>query len=275
MKDKGKKGKRQVPLAALLAVVIVIVGAVGYVALIRPKHAEASKLDQEIQSLESELALATRPKPDDGATAAAEPVERIRVADLVRLAKAMPAEDDMAGVLLELDAVATAAGVQFLAIQPGPATDEGLGYRRLPIQVTFDGNYYDLTEVLYDLRSRVRVRDGRLDADGRLFSLDQLDLHEGAAGFPKVEAVMTLSAYLYGSEAGDAAALANGVPSVPGTPTTPAATSIPTPTPASTDPTDTGAAPTSTEPEATATINRDPENAPSASGAGAPAGGDQ
>lgn len=271
---KGKKGKKQIPLAALLAVVIVIVGAVGYVALIRPKHAQAGKLDQEIQGLESELAIATRPKPTEDATAEAAPVEKIKVADLVRLAKAMPAEDDMAGVLLELDAVATSAGVQFLSIQPGPASDEGLGYRRLPIQVTFDGNYYDLTEVLYDLRSRVRVRDGRLDADGRLFSLDQLDLHEGAAGFPKVEAVMTLSAYLYGSDPATAS-LANGVPTVPGTPTTPAATSIPTPTPASTDATETGAAPTSTEPEATATINRDPENPPAASGAGAPAGGNE
>lgn len=272
---KGKKGKKQIPLAALLAVVIVIVGAVGYVALIRPKHAEAGKLDQEIQALESELAIATRPKPAEDTAAEAPPVEKIKVADLVRLAKAMPAEDDMAGVLLELDAVATAAGVQFLSIQPGPASDEGLGYRRLPIQVTFDGNYYDLTEVLYDLRSRVRVRDGRLDADGRLFSLDQLDLHEGAAGFPKVEAVMTLSAYLYGSDPNAATAVANGVPSVPGTPAPPPATSIPTPTPASTDATETGAAPTSTEPEPTATINRDPENAPAASGAGAPAGGDQ
>jgi hypothetical protein len=51
-----------------------------------------------------------------------------------------------------------------------------------------------------------------LDASGRLYTLDALDLHEAPEqSFPKIEAVLTLSAYSYGAVA---------EPATPGTPPT-------------------------------------------------------
>ena len=89
----------------------------------------------------------------------------------------------------------------------------------MPIQLTFSGSYFDLTSVLYDLRNLVRVRDGELSADGRLFTLDQLDLHESQSGFPEIEALLTVSAYTFGATGPTDAA---GVPAVPQIPEAPA-----------------------------------------------------
>jgi hypothetical protein len=106
----------------------------------------------------------------------------------------------------------------------------------LPINLTFEGNYYDLTDFLFRLRNLVRVRDGELATDGRLFTLDTLAMEEGGTGFPSITASLTLTAFVYST-------------------TPPAAAAAPA-APASTDTTSTGAtdttatttAPTTTTP---------------------------
>ncbi len=183
--------KKQVPAAAVVAIALVIVAAAGYFALVRPKGAEAGRLDQQAAELESRIAKASGPK---GAPKA----PRIAVADLFRLAKAMPDTDDMAGVLLELDSVAQSAGVEFRSIQPQGAVANG-SYYSMPIGLMFEGSYYDLTDFLFRLRTLVSVRDETLEADGRLYTLDSLDLHESPQGFPRVEAQLVVSAYGYGT----------------------------------------------------------------------------
>jgi Tfp pilus assembly protein PilO len=192
---------------------LAIVLAAAYFALIRPKADEAATLDEEIAALEAEAAIAGRKTPTQ------KPKVRIDVADLFRLAKAMPDGSDMAGIMLELNAMAASAGINFISILPGDPvsfTDSSA----LPINLTFHGNYYDLTDFLYRMRNLVTVKDGVLDASGRLYTLDALDLHEAPAEkFPRIEAVLTLSAYSYGAAA---------IPSVPGAPTTTDTTSTTT-----------------------------------------------
>ncbi len=195
--------KKQVPLTPVLAVALAIVLGVSYFMLIRPKAAESTKLDEEIVALEAEAAIAGPQAP------AEEPRVQIDVADLFRLAKAMPDGSDMAGIMLELNGMAASAGITFISIQPGEPvsfTDASA----LPINLTFLGNYYDLTDFLYRMRNLVTVKDGVLDSSGRLYTLDALDLHEAPAQkFPMIEAVLTLSAYSYGAAA---------IPSAPGAP---------------------------------------------------------
>ena len=107
----------------------------------------------------------------------------------------MPDTTDMSSVILELNAVATASGVEFISIAPqAPVAGEG-GFLAVPIKLTFEGSYYDLTDFLFRLRNLVIVRDGELESSGRLFTLDALELHEGSLGFPQVQAAITLSAY--------------------------------------------------------------------------------
>jgi type IV pilus assembly protein PilO len=196
--------KRNVPFTFVLAGALVIVLAVSYMILIRPKRAESGRLDAEIAELESKIAAGAKQ-----ATAGKEPEVRINVADLFRLAKAMPDEEDMPGIILEVNSIASSAGIEFLAIQPQPAVAAG-SRRALPITLTFEGNYYDLTDFLYRLRTLVTVKDGTLHTSGRLYTLDALDMHEAKTGFPHIEAVLTVSAYAFGS--GTLTAAAPGAP---------------------------------------------------------------
>jgi Tfp pilus assembly protein PilO len=184
--------KRDVPLTLVLAAALAIVLTVSYLVLVRPKRAESARLDAEIAELETKIAVGARqasPGP---------PAVQINVADLFRLAKAMPDGDDMPGIILEVNSIASSAGIEFLAIQPQPAVAAG-SHRSLPIALTFEGNYYDLTDFLYRLRTLVTVKDGKLHATGRLYTLDSLDMHEAKTGFPDIEAVLTVSAYAFGS----------------------------------------------------------------------------
>jgi Tfp pilus assembly protein PilO len=185
--------KKQVSLTPVLAVALVIVLAVGYLMLIGPRRARGAELADEIANLESQLAVASRATPKD----APKPV-RIDVADVFRLAKAMPDRADMASIILEVDAIAVSTGVEFKAIQPQTALARG-DYHALPVALTFEGSYYDLTDFLYRLRNLVRVRDGVLEASGRLYTLDAIEFHESQeGGFPRIEAVLTISAYSFG-----------------------------------------------------------------------------
>ena len=99
-------------MTPVLAIGLAILLAVVYLGLLRPKASEASALDLEIANLESTLAI--RAHQGD----AAPPAVQIDVADLFRLAKAMPSSEDMAGIILELNAVADSAGVRFVSIRP-------------------------------------------------------------------------------------------------------------------------------------------------------------
>jgi Tfp pilus assembly protein PilO len=194
--------KKQIPLTPVLALALVIVAAAGWFTLISPKQARSSELTDEIAELETKLSsVSRRPSPDGP------PKVEIDVADLFKLAKAMPDRDDMPGILLELNSTALSTGVEFLAIQPGVPASRG-DYYALPITLTYAGNYYDLADFLFRLRNLVTVRDGVLDAGGRLYTLDAIEFKEGKRGFPHVEAVLTVSAYSFGTSPAAAAAAA-------------------------------------------------------------------
>ena len=233
--------KKQVPLTPVLAIALLIITAVAYFTLIGPKRAESAALETEIADLETNLMTATRPKP-------AAPQVKIDVADLFRLAKAIPDRDDMPGIILEVNSIAASAGVKFVSIQPQPPVESG-AYHTIPINLTFEGNYYDLTDFLYRLRNLVTVKDGVLDASGRLYTLDAVDLHEGTDGFPQIQAVLTVSAYAYGQ-----AALPAGTAAAAGTDTTQTTTTGTDTTQTTTTGTDTtqttttGTTPTTTTP---------------------------
>jgi type IV pilus assembly protein PilO len=211
--------KKQVPLWPVAAGAILIAAVVGYFLLVGPKRAEAGHLDEKVAKANLDLRaakLAARPK---------EAATKLKVADLFELAKAMPDRDDMPGIILELNSIAQASGIEFRAIAPQNEVN-GDGYRVLPISLTFQGNYYDLTDFLFRMRNLVTVRDGKLEAAGRFFTLDTLDMHEGEGGFPKIEAKLTVSAYVYDTAAKSAATLA-----APPPPTTTGDTSATTTTP--------------------------------------------
>jgi Tfp pilus assembly protein PilO len=183
--------KKQIPIWPVIGLAIVIVAAVAYMLVIRPKRAEAGRLDEQIAEMQMKVTSARL------ASRSQHSASTIKVADVFEVSKAMPDTDDMPGIILDLNSVAEATGIRFLSIQPSAATAK-TGYSAIAIGLTFEGNYFDLTDFLFRLRNLVTVRDGRLSSSGRLFTLDTLSMKEGKTGFPQIEAGLTLSAYVYG-----------------------------------------------------------------------------
>jgi hypothetical protein len=87
-------------------------------------------------------------------------------------------------------------GISFDSISPQPVAAVG-SYSVLPISVTFNGNFYNLADFLYRLRSLVTVHAGRLDATGRLFSVDTLAFNESEKKFPQIQATLVIDAFVY------------------------------------------------------------------------------
>jgi len=225
--------KKQVPVIAVVVAVLAIVLVAGLLLLVKPKQDEGKRLSVEIASLQTRVNAAVKARQNPPK----KPAVEIRYADLFQLSKALPGTEDMPGVILELDSLASATGVKFVAIAPQPAVSKSV-YASLPITFTFQGDYYDLTDFLYRVRNLVTVRDKTLSASGRLYTLDTIDMHEAPnSGFPQIEATLTLSAYVFGpsASAAQATGAAGAATAAPGSPTTPAPAS-PTPPPAQTPP---------------------------------------
>src|SRR5205085_10870605 len=146
----------------------------------------------------------------------------IEVADVYRLAKAMPDKTDMPDLLLELSQLARDTGIRFDSISPQPFAPIG-SYTVLPIAVTFNGNFYNLADFLYRLRSLVTVHAGRLDATGRLFTVDTLTFNQSPLKFPNIQASLVIDAFVYAAAPAPAPAAAPPA-------TTPAATTSTTTT---------------------------------------------
>jgi type IV pilus assembly protein PilO len=203
------KRKRDKPLhpGALIGIIVgavLVFGLAGWFLLVRP---EGSKLkDLKAQATEAQAKIDAYHQQ----VAAARAAPKIEVADVYRLAKAMPDRTDMPDLLLELSQLARDTGIRFDSISPQPIAPIG-SYTVLPISVTFQGNFYNLADFLYRLRSLVSVHAGRLDATGRLFSVDTLTFNESTLKFPQIQATLSIDAFVYGA----------GTPvALPATPTT-------------------------------------------------------
>ena len=223
--------KKKLPQSAqigIAVVVLLLLALIGCFAVVKPQKGKAADLATQIaaQDKQIEEARALLAKSKDA--------QKVRVADLFRLTKAMPDQPDEAGIVLELTNVARQSGITFQSIAPQGSTPLS-GYQVVPINVVFDGNFFQLTDFLFRLRNLVDVRRGALAANGRLFTVDTIQFDEGARKFPQVQASLTVDAYIYGTGATVTAPpqTTTGTPgaTTPGT-TTPATTTATTTTPA-------------------------------------------
>jgi Tfp pilus assembly protein PilO len=161
----------------------------GYLLVVSPQRSRSGELEGQIES--------TRGQISERRAASRNTETPIRFAELFALAKAMPDEDDVPGVLLELSRMADETGMSIKSVTPGLRESASDGYSRLPLDIVVEGDFYDLSDFLYRLRTLVTVRDGRLDAGGRLFTVDAVALTEGTENFPQLQATLTLSAFAY------------------------------------------------------------------------------
>lgn len=187
---------KQIPVEAVIVIGFVIVAIAAWALLIRPIGAEESDLRAEITDLEAALVAQQAARQDAGL----EGRPKLKYAYGFDLTRALPDEHDVPRILLELDAITAEAGVTFDAIQPGDPTADGPA-GVLPLSATFAGSYDDLREALASIRRVTKVRDKTVRSKGRLYTVDAVDFHESADGFPDIEATVEISTYSLGGPA--------------------------------------------------------------------------
>jgi Tfp pilus assembly protein PilO len=178
---------------ALIGVIVggvLFFGLAAWFLVVHPQSGKVSDLKKQTADVQEKIDAYHQQ------VAAARSRPKIEVADVYRLAKAMPTTSDMPDVVLELSQLARDTGISFDSISPQPVAAVG-SYSALPISVTFNGNFYNLADFLYRLRSLVTVHAGRLDATGRLFSVDTLAFSEAQAKFPQIQATLVIDAFVY------------------------------------------------------------------------------
>jgi len=192
----------------LLAAVNLMLVVVGWFLLVSPQRRSADTASQKAKGVQSQLqrlAAATTP------IAPKQPV--IHTAPLYSLDHAMPVTEDVPDLLLAVDQVADAAGVQVTGLSPQTPA-QAVGYTVLPISLTLSGTYGSITGFMHQLEDMVTVRKHALLASGRLFSFTQVAISPGTTGH-KLTATLSVDAYVFGVVAG-----ATPLPAVASTDTT-------------------------------------------------------
>jgi type IV pilus assembly protein PilO len=214
---KNVKLLSQNALIGVIVAGVLVFGLAVWFLLVHPQGGKLSNLKREATDVQEKIDAYHQQ------VAAARSTPKIEVADVYRLAKAMPNKTDMPDLLLELSQLARDTGIRFDSISPQTVAAVG-SYSVLPISVTFNGNFYNLADFLYRLRSLVSVHGGRLDATGRLFAVDTLSFNESDLKFPQIQATLVIDAFVYAAAPAPAVAPPAATPPASTTTTTAATT---------------------------------------------------
>jgi len=192
-----------VAVAVLFALAIVF-----WMTLLNPKRDEAKKLDAEVTQLKSSLAQHQAEVVDAEAARKEFPDEYQR---LVVVGKAVPRDDELASLLVQLNHIADRTGGTFSNIKLTAGSGEGeappvapsgsagapVGLAVMPYDVTFAGQFFQIADFIAGLDSLVKTKAGTVRVDGRLVTIDGFSLEASPeTGFPALQASFALTTYL-------------------------------------------------------------------------------
>jgi hypothetical protein len=169
-----------------------------------PKREEAAALETQIAAKETEIATAQatlagykKSKENYGSN----------YATVVRLGKAVPEEDDIRSLLVQLDAEAGGTNVDFRTVEIGGGATAGAapadasatgpaGFETTQFAFTFKGTYENLQQFMARMERFVNLRNEKMNVTGRLLRLESIDLEVDQTGFPNIRAQIGASSYL-------------------------------------------------------------------------------
>jgi Tfp pilus assembly protein PilO len=132
-------------------------------------------------------------------------------AQLVKLSKAIPQSVAVSDLMRELNSAARGMGIEFSNItMAAPKAEQAVaaetavaagteGLDEIPVELTFDGRFFALSDLFRSVQRFVRVADGRLEVQGRLIRIDDFSFDSGS--FPNITA--QISATVYAAPAGE------------------------------------------------------------------------
>jgi hypothetical protein len=242
--------------------ILIAVAAIGlaacafYFLMLAPKRDEVAKLDSDIASKQAEIAQSQQMLSTYEAAKAS---YKGNYATLARLGKAVPADDDVRSLLVQIEANADSTGVDFkqielgnnlagadasassqppesaassgeLASAPGAVPVAGGALSAMPFNFTFTGGFFDLSTFFAKLEHFVTVNNQHIDATGRLLRLESVSITPSTSGFPDMQAAVGAAAYIVppvegvsGASAAPSAATENAS-TTPSTPSSPGST---------------------------------------------------
>jgi Tfp pilus assembly protein PilO len=197
----------------IVAILVVVALATGFwILVLSPKREKASELGAEVTAQQASLTQAQSQVTE--ATAAKKEFSS-DYRQLVELGKAIPASDETASLLVELNQVADETGVRFDSLQlnsseasaevtssapqasatsavpanttvppteaeaallPLGATIGSAGLAVMPYDLTFSGNFFQIADFIHGIDSLVETGRSELAVDGRLITLDGFSL---------------------------------------------------------------------------------------------------
>ncbi len=196
----------------LLAVVAAVAAAAAFFFLmLSPKRAEIAEVDAQIAAKKTELATNQQMVNE---YKSAKTGYRTAYASVIRLGKAVPVDDDIRSLVVQIDGAAERSKVNFKSINvgggagaaapasgpaggaklPPGATVGAAGFPVMPFTFTFDGSFHDLSKFFRRLESFVEVRNKNLSVTGRLLTLDSLTLQP--TEYPKISAQVGATSFL-------------------------------------------------------------------------------
>jgi Tfp pilus assembly protein PilO len=212
-----------------------------YFLLLAPKREEIAKLDTKVATAQAEVAQAQQTLITyEGARKS----YKTNYARLARLGKAVPADDDIRSLLIQLESAADRTGVDFakielgsglsgaapttaaaaaeptdLAAAPGSVPVSGGALSAMPFNFSFTGQYFDLSTFFAKLEHFVTIKNQRIGVTGRLMRLESVKISPASAGFPLMQAEIGAATYLVPpvQPIGAAAPGAAPAPATPGT----------------------------------------------------------
>jgi hypothetical protein len=246
--------KRDRIFVGLLACLLAVAGF--WFLALKPKRADSATAAARAAEAQTKLQAAT----DALATATtARASFETDYATVARLGKAVPADDDVRSLMVQINAAADRSGVDFRTINVGggegaPSTGPGAtapsagptppgasavgsaGFSTMPFSFNFNGKFMELGKFFSRLDRFVAVKPNGLDVTGRLLLLNSITVTpDTTKGFPALNAEVKASSYLLPStETATAGATAAGpaaagsAPSDGTTPTAPATTTTAT-----------------------------------------------
>jgi Tfp pilus assembly protein PilO len=185
---------------AVAAVVVVACAIAFWLLLLSPKREKVDKLTAQTEQLSAEVAT-----EQQRAALAAEAKENFpaHYQQLVLLGKAVPAEAATPSLLVQLDGVGSRSNTTFMSISQGGeggdssaggsaeatesaaallplgATVGPAGLSAMPYALDFDGGFFAIADFIEGLDALVRTRNGKVDARGRLVTIDGFNLGPG------------------------------------------------------------------------------------------------
>jgi hypothetical protein len=231
----------------LIAVVAAAAAAAAFWFLaLAPKRQEATNLQAKIAK---QRTAAQQAQQELASYQKARARYKANYAVLARLGKAVPADDDIRSLLVQLDGAAGGRHVDFqkldvgssgsaaaasssgttttstdeLAPPPGTVPVGTSGISAEPFSLTFNGTYFNLTGFFDRLDRFVAVHNKNVRATGRLLRVETIQLTPSNRGWPTMTAAVGAATYLVAPGGADGATPASGTPA-----TTTGAQSTPT-----------------------------------------------